>query len=434
MKDRLVLPVALMMFGAVVLAAATATAADKPEQDVNALIKALTERLEAQDKRILQLESKLTDKALQTARHEEIAGIMSEMRQDASNRDPLPQWLDNLKVFGDLRFRYEHRSSDGIQLRERNRYLFRLRLGFTKTWLDDQMEVCFRLASGANQTGRSNNQTMTGWFSKKQIWIERVYARYSPNAISGLTVIGGKIPNILEHTALMFDPDVNPDGFAVHYHRDLCGIEVFGNFAHTVLNEDWNTHDTILNVYQGGFKAPLPRGMKATVAAAWYDFENYEDLGLVPGDQVNGWNRDMKLVNVLAKLQFQACGLPWQVYGDWVHNNQDNDEVADFENADDGYALGVKVGKNEKKGDWSTIYRFEYIEYNATSGELNDSGFSTDGPGLGMTTNVKGHVLRGTYNLTDFLIARGTIYFLRPITGDRDENKFMMRFDLMWKF
>ena len=434
MKDRLVLPVALMMFGAVVLATATATAADKPEQDVNALIKALTERLEAQDKKILQLESKLTDEALQTARHEEIAGIMSEMRQDAGNRDPLPQWLDNLTLFGDLRFRYEHRSSDGIQLRERNRYLFRLRLGFTKTWLDDQMEVCFRLASGANQTGRSNNQTMTGSFSKKQIWIDRAYARYSPNAISGLTLIGGKIPNILEHTHLMFDPDIHPDGFAVQYHRDVCGIDVFGNFAHTVVNEDWNTHDTILNVYQGGFRAPLPCGMKATVAAAWYDFENYEDLGLTPGDQVNGWNRDMKLVNVLARLQFEACGLPWQVCGDWVHNNQDNDEVADFENADDGYALGLKVGKNKKKGDWSTIYRLEYIEYNATSGELNDNGFSTDGPGIGITTNVKGHVLRGTYNLTDFLIARGTIYFLRPITGDRDENKFMMRFDLMWKF
>ena len=64
MKNRLVLPVVLVMFGAVVFVAATATAADKPEQDVSALIKALSERLEAQDRKISQLETKLTDEAL----------------------------------------------------------------------------------------------------------------------------------------------------------------------------------------------------------------------------------------------------------------------------------------------------------------------------------------------------------------------------------
>ena len=436
MKNRLVLPVVLVMFGAVVLVAATATAADKPEQDVNVLIKALTERLEAQDKKISHLETKLTDEALQAARHEEIAKIMSEMRQDSSKRDPLPQWLDNLTFFGDLRLRYEHRASDGIQLRERERYRFRLRFGFIKSWLDDQMKVGFRLASGDNNTvnGRSTNQTMTGVFNKKDIWIDRAYAVYTPNAIPGLTVIGGKMPNVLEHTDLMFDSDLNPEGFAVAYTRKLFGIDVFGKFGHIVVNESWNAHDTILNVYQGGFKAPLFAGINATVAAAWYDFENYEDLGLVPGNQVNGWNRDMKFINVLAKLNFKACELPWEVYFDWVHNNQDNDEVADFENADDGYALGVKVGKNKKQGDWSAGYQFKYIEYNGTSGALNDQDFSTDGPGLGITTNVKGHVFRAAYNLTDFLVAGGNIFLVQPITGDRDENNFIMQFDLMWTF
>ena len=448
MKNRLVLPVVLVMFGAVVLVAATATAADKPEQDVSALIKALSERLEAQDKKISTLESKLTDEALQAARHEEIAKIMSEMRADASKRDPLPQWLDDLTFFGDLRLRYEHRSSDGIQLRERNRYRFRLRFGFIKSWLDDQMKVGFRLASGDNNTnfGRSTDQTFTGGFNKKDVWIDQAYAMYSPNAIPGLTVIGGKIPNILEHTDLMFDSDLNPEGFAVAYQRELFGVEVFGKFAHIVVNEvnQQNAagtigHDTILNVYQAGFKAPLPGGIKATVAASWYDFENYEDaantvVAALGAGGVNGWNRDMKIINVLAKVDFKACGLPWQVYFDWVHNSEDNDETADFENADDGYALGVTVGKNKKQGDWSTGYQFKYIEFNATPAILNDADFSTDGPGLGATTNVKGHVFRAAYNLTDFLVAGGNIFLVQPITGDRDENNFIMQFDLVWKF
>ncbi|MDP6543301.1 MAG: putative porin [Phycisphaerae bacterium] len=427
MKNRLVLPVVLVMFGAVVLVAATATAADKPEQDVSALIKALTERLEAQDKKISKLETKLTDEALQAARHEEIAKIMSEMRQDASKRDPLPQWLDNLTFFGDLRLRYEHHSADGVQLRERNRYRFRLRFGFIKSWLDDQMKVGFRIASGDNQTGRSTNQTMTGAFNKKQVWIDRAYAIYTPNSIPGLTVIGGKMPNVLEHTDLIFDSDLNPEGLLVSYHRELCGLDVFGTFAHFAVNEQRNNHDTILNAYQAGFKAPLPCGITGLFAATWYDFENYEDLGAT----TNGWNRDTKMINVLAKLKFKACGLPWQVYFDWVHNNQDNQEAADFENADDGYAVGVKVGKNKKQGDWSTGYQFKYIEANATPAQLNDADFGTPN---GVGTNIKGHVFKTQYNLTDFLIAGGSIFLVQPITGDRDENDFLMQIDLIWKF
>ena len=436
MKNRLVLPVALLMLGAIVVTAATAGAADKPDQDVASLIKALTERLEAQDRKIATLESKLTDEAMQSSRNEDIAKIMAEMRADASQRSALPNWLDDLDFFGDMRLRYEHRSSDGIQQRQRNRYRFRLRFGFIKSWLDDQMKVGFRLASGDNNTsfGRSTNQTMTGAFSKKDIWLDQAYAMYSPNAIPGLTVIGGKIPNILEHTDLTFDSDLNPEGFAVAYHRELCGLDVFGNFAHIVVNESQPAHDTILNVYQAGVRIPLPCDMKGMVAATWWDFENYEDLGLAGDPRANGWNRDMKIFNVLAKLQFQACGLPWQAYVDWVHNTQDNDETADFENPDDGYALGVKVGKNKKKGDWSAGYQYKYIEYNCTPAVLNDADFSTDGPRPGNTTNVKGHVFKVAYNLTDFLVAGGNFFLVQPVVGDPDEENFIMQFDLAWKF
>ncbi len=60
MKNRLVVPVVFMMFGAIALPAARVWAAEKPQQDVAGLIKALTERLEAQDQKISTLEGKLT--------------------------------------------------------------------------------------------------------------------------------------------------------------------------------------------------------------------------------------------------------------------------------------------------------------------------------------------------------------------------------------
>jgi hypothetical protein len=137
------------------------------------------------------------------------------------------------------------------------------------------------------------------------------------------------------------------------------------------------------------------------------------------------------MINVLARARFKACGLPWQVYVDWVHNNQDNDETSDFENADDGYVVGAKVGRNKKKGDWSAGYAFKYIELNATPAQLNDDDF---GVPSNVGTNVKGHVVRLQYNLTDFLIAGGNFFLVQPIVGDRDENSFLMQLQLLWKF
>jgi len=422
MKNRLVLPVVLVLLGTIGLSFGTALGAEKPQQDIGALIKAMSERLETQDRKIALLEGKLTDEALQAARHEEIAKIMSDMRADAGQRTALPKWLDNLKFYGDLRLRYEHHAADGTQMRERNRYRFRLRFGFTKKWLDDQMEVGFRLASGSNADGQSTNQTFDNAFNKKQIWIDRAYAKYSPNMLPGLTLIAGKIPNILEHTDLVFDSDINPEGAAAAYQHAIAGIDVFGKFAHLVVNETRDTHDTILNVYQGGIHTPLPFGAKATIAAAWYDFENYEDSP-VGG---NNWARNTKMINVLAKVKLNTFDIPWQVYFDWVHNTAENDQTPGLENAADGYAFGVKFGRNKKQGDWSIGYQFKYIEENATPSGLNDSDFGG--------TDLRGHVIKSKYNLTDFLTAGGSFFITRPIAGEAERNDFLMQLDLVWKF
>jgi hypothetical protein len=428
METRLAAAAAFLIIGAVVLSGAVVLGAEEPPRDVAGMLNALTERLEAQDKKISQLETKLTDEALQASRHEDIAKIMSEMRADAGQRDALPKWLDNLKFFGDMRLRYEYMNQHGSEAaqdnKDRSRYRFRLRFGFIKTWLDDQMEVGFRLASGSDESGTSTNQTMdnTGGplFSKKNIWIDRAYAKYSPNAVPGLTLIAGKIPNILEHTDLIWDSDMNPEGAVLAYQRDMFGVNLFTNIGQFAINETTNGHDTSLGVYQVGVRAPLPCGINAMVVGSLYDYEDVE------GFTGTNWDRNTRLINVLAKVKFKACGLPWQVYFDWVHNNQENDQTSDLENANDGYAVGVKVGKNKKKGDWSTGYQYKYIEENATLATMNDADFGG--------TNRKGHVLKTKYNLTDFLTLGGSAFFVQPVTSDGDQEDITLQFDLIWKF
>jgi len=439
-KNRLIVPVVLVMFGALVFGAATAVA-EKPQQDVGELIKALTERVEAQDKKISSLESKLTDEALQTQRQEEIAKIVSDMRQDASKQGVLPDWLENLRFFGDFRLRYEFHDRGGQRpsFKERSRIRYQLRFGFEKTWLDDQMKVHFRIATsdnGANPATR--NQTATGNFTPKNIWLDRAYAQYTPNSVPGLTFIGGKQPVPVVHCDMTFDSDVTPEGLAAAYSRkipQLGGIEAFLIYAHFVMVErnqglgagvkSWG--DSVINVYQGGFNADLPFGIKGTFAGTWYDTENYEDAGLAN----NSWNRNTQIANAIAVLKFQAFGLPFKVYGDWVHNESEQDQTFDLENADDGYAFGAKVGENKKQGDWSAGWQYKYIEANAFPGALNDTDFAA---GTGSGSNRKGNVIRGTYNITDDLTARTSFFFCEPVVGNTSEEDLIIQFDLKWRF
>ncbi|MFA5159439.1 MAG: putative porin, partial [Candidatus Omnitrophota bacterium] len=100
------------------------------------------------------------------------------------------KWLKDLKFSGDLRLRYEAfhlktAANNGYEP-NRNRFRFRLRYGFEKTF-NPEMKVGFSMASGdkAVSTGYngdpiSTNQTLGNNFDFKNIWIEKAYATYTP--------------------------------------------------------------------------------------------------------------------------------------------------------------------------------------------------------------------------------------------------------------
>jgi hypothetical protein len=114
----------------------------------------------------------------------------------------IPGWLKGLEYGGDLRLRYE-----GIYNRDdrddRHRGRFRLRLSFAKK-LSDELDVVFRLASASGSSITSSNQSFDDAFTKKGIWIDRVYAAFSPKAIPGLELAGGKLKNPFVHTDIVW--------------------------------------------------------------------------------------------------------------------------------------------------------------------------------------------------------------------------------------
>jgi hypothetical protein len=448
-----------MAAGIVVACATLAPAAETDNEDLRTTVEALKARLKDQSNRLAELENQ------QAAQNASLAKIAKDMADSAANKPAGPSWLENLKFAGDLRLRMER---DGFSGRGRpdsktdNRARFRLRFGVTKTWLDDQMEVGFRLASGGDNSPTTTNQTFETNFEKHPVWIDRAYARYEPKCAPGLTVMAGKMGVPLVSTDMIWDPDVNPEGAWVQY-KPKCGdFSPLVNAGWWSLSEraqrkqglqdvaggktafDYDLINATLMSFQLGLDWQVCKDVKWTTAATYYDFGGYDQTysrangntettvtETSPLGKTDTYKRvsNFRMIDLINRLSWKLCDLKMSAYFDIVHNCADNVDVADYRGQDNGYAAGLKVGENKKKGDWSVAYKYAWIEANCTPGGFNDSDFNG--------TNRRGHVVGGTYNITDDLTFGLTVYLTEPIAGagaDADYRDTTTMADLVWKF
>jgi hypothetical protein len=145
--------------------------------------------------------------------------------------------ITEMELYGDVRVRYEYRGgrtddtpvappgpgvagTNDWQERERERY--RLRLGLRGTLLDDWF---FGLRLETNASSRSTNVTFGddtasstpgggGPFEKNSdtVYVGQAYGGYK--GFPGFTFTGGRMPNPLVTTLIVWDPDINPEGLA----------------------------------------------------------------------------------------------------------------------------------------------------------------------------------------------------------------------------
>lgn len=129
------------------------------------------------------------------------------------NKIKLAAGVTELKLYGDLRFRYQydqfHPVIDfpNLATDDRNRFRFRLRIG-ADVQLGDQFFAGVTLATG--QAADSNNQTYTEGYDNYNIYIDKAFAGWTPN--DWLTIILGKQANPFYTTDLVWGPDITPAG------------------------------------------------------------------------------------------------------------------------------------------------------------------------------------------------------------------------------
>jgi Putative porin len=170
----------------------------------------------------------ITDQEAEEVRSE----LVKESASTAAGKWKLSAPITELELYGDTRLRYEYRGgrtisngpvappAPGVAGRddwlERDRLRYRLRVGLRGTLADDWF---FGLRLETSTSNRSTNVTFggdsnNGPFSKNDdgIFVGQAYFGYT--GFPDFKLTGGRMPQPLITTSLVWDDDINPEGLA----------------------------------------------------------------------------------------------------------------------------------------------------------------------------------------------------------------------------
>ena len=369
----------------------------------------------------------------------------------AGSAAALPAWADGLKMGGDFRLRYEGINESNEANRDRNRFRFRLRYGIEKQ-LNQDFIFGFRLATGTATDPTTPNQTLTGDFTPKNIFIDRAYVKYQPGFLKEKvphlksTEIGaGKVANpYLDSSGIMlWDPDVNPEGIYESAETSFYGgrFRPFAILGQFVVNENAAATDAEMFAYQGGYRLELSSDVKKpltwTSALAFYDYSDVTNSSnfTVSGTSLAGGNTtlgstdlaagDFKVLNIYQDLKFGLASLPVKLFGEYDQNLTDH--TFDPVRRNHAYQYGLVLGNAKAKGDWQVNWYYAYIEPNALYAAFTESDFG------GGHVNQMGNNFETYYMLTNFMKLRFKASFTNNVLGTDDETR-RFQTDLEWKF
>ena len=340
--------------------------------------------------------------------------IRQEMKEEIAMVDKKSDWTGKVKLKGDIRTRYEGRWEDGATDRHRGR--IRYRLGVVANPVSG-VEVGAGLASGSSDL-RSTNQSFDTTFSTKAINLDYAYAQYKFN--DNLMGVAGKFKQsgyLWTPTDLIWDSDINPEGFSINYqnHNDLGTTFVNGGIW--VLEENSGSEDDPFLIFgQLGQKFNIGE-IDGTVAGAYYEFSEINSLGDIVTDGTNtDFNFDsFSLSGELSRKDLFGEGSKAGIFAELIFNT-DTDSSEDT-----GFAVGFKA----EKGPWGFKYTYADLETNAWPDIFPDSD-RFDG-----LTGVHGHEFALDYELMKN-VTFGMDYYHMTNTADVDQS--LLQVDVVVKY
>ena len=149
-----------------------------------------------------------------------LAVVETKSKEEDKRISALQDVLGRFRFSGDIRVRGEDIFQDCPACVTRNRARLRVRFGLEGR-LNENFLGGFALATGSLGDTTSANETLTNFFERKTIGLDRGYITFNPIAAKWLSITGGKFAYTWARTSLTLDPDINPEGFNQKLSWDL---------------------------------------------------------------------------------------------------------------------------------------------------------------------------------------------------------------------
>ena len=460
-----------------IFAGAAALMALTPQTQAQTSVDALLNKLE--QKGILSVDEAKELKA------ENATNSAADFNKALGAKFQLPDWVTSYKLYGDLRGRFDDVSTEtpafknaaGTVAQDNNmRFRYRLRVGLLMNMKDD-LQVGFRL--GTDDTGKgadassgnplSNNSTLLGNGSKKPIWVDAAYGKWTPinDGTWMLTTTIGKMDNPFQQSGMVFDPDFTPEGAALQatYKFDDSDTLAFNGGAFII--DQLTTRGPFFYGGQAIWnrtwtpKLATSAGVSGYVLADEANISNFNspastgpnpydsNLGntIVGGStgafahRFNPIVASGSITYTLDSFPLYPGAFPVKLAGEFM----DNPATGSNNKA---WNAGFTLGKSGKKGTWDISYRYQRLEADAWWDQLVDDDniaffpaaatpFGNTGVSAAGGTDIKGHLIKFNYSIFDSLTFSFTAYMnnliVNPVAGTKTDAIHAMA-DLMWKF
>jgi len=320
---------------------------------------------------------------------------------------------------GDVRFRYESqqtRYDTHTTDYSRDRWRTRVRLG-VNAWINEELSAGVSFATGdpAIKETVSRNQTYTGLFQPKGIYLNEAYIDYHPMSfgLNGkMNVILGKrdvAKTLVRVDDLLYDGDLTIEGATLQYGKGADGKEKDGliciagyyfldeAFANTVASEN----DPFVTVVQLAYKGSVG-DYPYMIGAGDHNFRNLKNIAsYVDANNVQVTNRNV--VELFGTLGGQVTDtLPWKLYGQYAHNTGDK-AINTKRNA---WLAGVSLGDAKQPGQWALDFNYNRLEKDSTFPIFTDSDRKVGN----YNTNTQGWEIGATYHLVQNMTVGAKYY------------------------
>lgn len=386
----------------------------------------------------------LTGAEAQQVKYETQEQVKKEIATGKS--ESLPKWIQNIKLKGDFRLRYQYKHEKAVNDYSKDTHLgrVRMRLGL-ESKINEKIMAGIGIATNSGGDPRSTNISFGdkngGFSSKFEIRLDYAYAMYGP--LPWVKLVGGKmlLKDVLwEPTDLVWDTDITPEGGVLALNKSINdNLSLFMNTGVLVGTSDSSTNSdpTMMYFFQPGatYKFNSNVSLKGAFSLSewstkvhpyptdsWYKSSNTKSGA--------NWRYDYKVISPALELSikepFKAVGLnveSLKFMGEYVNNL-----AAPSKNT--GFSLGFRTGheKIEKWGDWQLKYIYAMLEKDSVLDATPDSDRYSG------KTGMRSHELELQYGLGKNTFLGVDVYRSWNIAGGAKAPETLVQIDWNMKF